>query len=740
MRNFTLSFFRTCLIFSILLIPRSNVHAQCNVNEKYDKIISGYHSSIALKDNGVYAVWGSAMNSAGSGDVLSPQDINTTNYSSLTGTILKAALGGNKSGGQVDQAVLLTTTGLWAWGVEGLVVNNSLTSSAAFARITSPSGAATTGLPSGLTPDSVSSMMAAYQTLVILTKGGIVYVLTQASQTLEGNGASSAGSNQWKKVKINSTNDLANVIAVRAQVSSSSYNAMIALTSTGKVYTWGTTSYLGDGNAASSRNYATQMTLPSEFNGKVPKMIGVTGGTGSTSTTKNTYYILSNGGNLYALGDNTQKQCGDFTTTERLSWVNVKKNSSTNFSNVNTFSAQEHNSSYPGVAAITTDGDIYTWGNNSAGMLGRTSDNTSSGSASGNYDPGMPVMFNNTTDNAIFVEMGGHTMVYTKEGTSKFCYVGHQTNGSMGDGTATSAASNTTTLNHTCTSTPSLSICGYVPVAPQATNSVISASQTTIAANGNSTSVLTIRLKDANGNNLTSSGGIVTVSATNGTLGTVIDNNDGTYTVTLTSPNSSGSGTVSFAVNGTTSSSTATLAFTATLPLAWGSVTVSRIAQEVKIEWTTEQENNVSHFTVERSLNGTSWTEVGNNVAAFNLSAINHYELIDHENLTQQVFYRIKQVDLDGKFTYSIIKTLNADKNAVKITIYPVPASTKFYLNSSNAGVVKQVKMLNDHGVQVKQWSTLQAFYEISELPVGVYFIKVETSNGRVEQLRLNKY
>ncbi|MEJ0103615.1 MAG: hypothetical protein WDO19_14155 [Bacteroidota bacterium] len=67
------------------------------------------------------------------------------------------------------------------------------------------------------------------------------------------------------------------------------------------------------------------MTVPAEFAASVPKMIGVTGGTGAVGTTKNTYYLLSNAGNLYALGDNTQRQCGDFTTTERTTWVNVKK-------------------------------------------------------------------------------------------------------------------------------------------------------------------------------------------------------------------------------------------------------------------------------------------------------------------------------------------------------------------------------------------------------------------------------
>ena len=75
---------------------------------KYDKIVSGYHSTIALKSDGVFAVWGSSMKSNGSTDQLAPQDIKSTNYT-YTGTVLKIALGGSSASSQVDQAFLLTT-------------------------------------------------------------------------------------------------------------------------------------------------------------------------------------------------------------------------------------------------------------------------------------------------------------------------------------------------------------------------------------------------------------------------------------------------------------------------------------------------------------------------------------------------------------------------------------------------------------------------------------------------------
>ncbi|MGP8199091.1 MAG: Ig-like domain-containing protein [Limisphaerales bacterium] len=74
-----------------------------------------------------------------------------------------------------------------------------------------------------------------------------------------------------------------------------------------------------------------------------------------------------------------------------------------------------------------------------------------------------------------------------------------------------------------------------VPVMLSAANTTISANPTSIAANGTSTSTITVQAKDSNGNNLTSSGGVVILSTTLGTLSGLTDNSNGTYTAILTS-------------------------------------------------------------------------------------------------------------------------------------------------------------------------------------------------------------
>jgi gliding motility-associated-like protein len=550
----------------VITVPTSN----CDVSRKYDKIVSGYHTSIALSDNGDYLIWGQTAAQDGATDVAPPSVINTTNYSGLTGTVKFTSIGGVGGGGK-DQFVALTTTGLYAWGAVGGsntqgILSSSLKSTASFGLIATPTnGDPSTKLPLGVTPANVTMLFASYNMLSIVANGN-VWVLALADANLQGDGTALSATT-WHKVKINATTDLTNVVSVRGQVADNVTSAMMAVTYDGNVYTWGSTTFLGNGTAVTSKNYATLMTLPSEFSSSnKPKMIGVTGA--QSGSTVNTLFVLSNSGALYALGDNSLKQCGDFTTTLRTSWVNVKRDASTNFTNINFISAQEHTGKLAAVAAITNTGDLYTWGQNDGNMIGRTSDNTLTGAVGTTYDPGFPINdaahgmgYQSGRDKALSVEVGGHTTVYVKEGSTTFCYVGHRTNGSMGESTTSSA----TVIAFDCSNTPTISLCGAVPIAADPTKSTISANPTTIQADGVTTSTITIQLKDSSNNNLTTTGGTVVVTTTAGTLGTVIDNNNGTYTVTLTSSTSAATATLGFSINGTTASganSTATVSFT----------------------------------------------------------------------------------------------------------------------------------------------------------------------------------
>lgn len=87
------------------------------------------------------------------------------------------------------------------------------------------------------------------------------------------------------------------------------------------------------------------------------------------------------------------------------------------------------------------------------------------------------------------------------------------------------------------------------PGAASETTTTISASPTVIFNDGFSTSTITVQTKDSEGNNLTAGGETVALSVTSGSLGSVTDNSDGTYTATLTSSITVGTATITGTLN-----------------------------------------------------------------------------------------------------------------------------------------------------------------------------------------------
>ena len=98
---------------------------------------------------------------------------------------------------------------------------------------------------------------------------------------------------------------------------------------------------------------------------------------------------------------------------------------------------------------------------------------------------------------------------------------------------------------------------------PSTLTSTVTATDSTINADGISTTTITVQLKDVNGNNISSGGETVVISTTAGTISSVTDNGDGTYTATLTSSNTEETATISATFNSNTINNTDSVLFSA---------------------------------------------------------------------------------------------------------------------------------------------------------------------------------
>jgi lysophospholipase L1-like esterase len=107
-----------------------------------------------------------------------------------------------------------------------------------------------------------------------------------------------------------------------------------------------------------------------------------------------------------------------------------------------------------------------------------------------------------------------------------------------------------------------ITVNGFLGVPVSAANTTISASPSSITADGTSTATLTVQAMDANNNNFTSSGGAVTLSASAGAVSAVTDNGNGTYTATLTSVATVGTANITGTIGGATIGHSTSVAFT----------------------------------------------------------------------------------------------------------------------------------------------------------------------------------
>ncbi|MEI6852391.1 MAG: T9SS type A sorting domain-containing protein, partial [Bacteroidota bacterium] len=163
--------------------------------------------------------------------------------------------------------------------------------------------------------------------------------------------------------------------------------------------------------------------------------------------------------------------------------------------------------------------------------------------------------------------------------------------------------------------------------------------------------------------------------------------------------------------------------------------------QLVTLHWSTATETNNSFFSVERSDDGNTWTDIANINGAGNSNQVHNYDYTDENFSNETSYYRLKQTDFDGNvkfFSPISVSCTSADDN-MQISVYPNPFNEEISLNIDNFPYSKvQIKVFDVIGNMILE----RNFSEILDQKVntniglkglsrGVYFIEVMTSDFR---------
>jgi len=167
------------------------------------------------------------------------------------------------------------------------------------------------------------------------------------------------------------------------------------------------------------------------------------------------------------------------------------------------------------------------------------------------------------------------------------------------------------------------------------------------------------------------------------------------------------------------------------------------------LNWRTSLEINNRGFEVERSKDGELFETIGFVKGKGNSNAIVSYSLTDANVFADSKFayYRLKQVDFDGKFEYSdIIKVTNSNVSFDDVNAYPNPFANELNVSFNSAKNTNasleitniQGKVITVKNTNVQTGLNLITLSELNDLSAGIYFVRLSV-NGETQVMKLVK-
>lgn len=145
--------------------------------------------------------------------------------------------------------------------------------------------------------------------------------------------------------------------------------------------------------------------------------------------------------------------------------------------------------------------------------------------------------------------------------------------------------------------------------------------------------------------------------------------------------------------------------------------------RKVLLSWATATESNSKGFYIERSTDANSFTEIGFvSSTSASSSVMRSYTFTDASANPGKLFYRLRQVDLDGKYSYSNIIPLTMTTDV--LTLYPNPTKG-FVTFTQKIAENSTVSISNSVGIIVKQ-KVINNGINLSAFAPGVYYIRID--------------
>ncbi|HQD09813.1 MAG TPA: T9SS type A sorting domain-containing protein [Flavihumibacter sp.] len=177
------------------------------------------------------------------------------------------------------------------------------------------------------------------------------------------------------------------------------------------------------------------------------------------------------------------------------------------------------------------------------------------------------------------------------------------------------------------------------------------------------------------------------------------------------------------------------------LPVNWLNFTGRYFEGKVDLNWETAVEKDNDVYSVERSATGHGFDAIGTVPGRGTTSLRSSYAFTDNNPLDGENYYRIKQTDFDGKFTYSsVIRVIATNGTATGLRLFPNPAISSQQVTLENTTLRNKkvaLTIVSSNGVVVRQEQVTfgndsRLKVNISNLKKGSYFIRISDGDKKL--------
>ncbi|MBN8694612.1 MAG: T9SS type A sorting domain-containing protein [Bacteroidetes bacterium] len=166
------------------------------------------------------------------------------------------------------------------------------------------------------------------------------------------------------------------------------------------------------------------------------------------------------------------------------------------------------------------------------------------------------------------------------------------------------------------------------------------------------------------------------------------------------------------------------------LPIELLSFEAFKKGSSVLLEWVTATELNNDFFEIHHSMNAIDFTVINMQDGVGTSTQQMKYDYIHTSPLEGTNYYRLRQVDFDGKYSLSPIRAVKFNTSNPEVKIWPNPADHTLKIESDER--LDRIEIFNDIGQLILEKGLETNSLEVSHLADGVYILRIDNKNYKL--------